>query len=155
MSAKFRRLSNPELEELKDEFIKFLAANTITGDDWSKMKQENKEQAEGLIDAFSDIVMQKVLEKIEYIEHRESKVWYVFHCKKEAIVMLHITSTEDSDIDFQDPKSLQQLEDVSVSIHRAEKAYNSTREDEVFAMLQKGCQITDDRIFNVLEKEKE
>lgn len=153
MSTKYRRLSTQELEELKDEFIKFLAANTITGPDWSKMKQENKEKAEGLIDSFSDVVMQKVLEKIEYIEHRESKVWYVFHCKKEAIIMLHIKTSEDSDIDFKDPKSLEQMEDVSVSIHRAEKAYNTTREEEVFAMLQKGCQITDDRIFKVLEKE--
>ncbi len=153
MSAKYRRLSTEELEELKDEFIKFLAANTITGPDWTRMKKEQTEKAEGLIDTFSDVVMQKVLEKIKYVEHRQPNAWWVFHCKETTIVMLHITSSEDSGIDFTNADSLEQIEDVSVSVNRAEKEYNSTREQEVFDMLQKGCVITDDRLFKVLEQE--
>jgi len=153
MSTTYRRLSNAELEELKDEFIKFLSANTITGPDWKKMKTENKEKAEALIDTFSDIVMQKVLEKVEYVEHREPKTWWVFHCKKESIIMLHITSEEGADIDFTDTATLQQIDQVPISVHRAEKDYNSTREKEVFDMIQKGCSITDDRLFKMLDKQ--
>jgi len=151
MSVKYRRLSTPELEELKDEFIKFLAANTVTGPDWVKMKKEEAPKAEAMIDTFSDLVMQKVLEKIEYIEHRESKTWWMFHCKMESIIMLHITSKEGVDIDFLDAESMKKIEDVPVSLHRAEKAYNTTREQEVFDMLQKGCVITDDQIFKILD----
>ena len=35
---KYRILSNKELEPLKDDFIKFLSANTVTGEDWAKIK---------------------------------------------------------------------------------------------------------------------
>ena len=37
---KFRVLTSKELEPLKDDFIKFLSANTITGEDWNKIKIE-------------------------------------------------------------------------------------------------------------------
>ncbi len=42
----------------------------------------------------------------------------------------------------------------SVSIIRSEKAYVKEREEEVFDLLQSGCLITDDRLFNVLSNLK-
>ena len=45
---KYRILSKEELEPLKDDFIKFLSANTITGEDWVKIKAEKPEEANTL-----------------------------------------------------------------------------------------------------------
>ena len=67
---KYRVLSTKELEPLKDDFIKFLSANTITGEDWTKIKSNKPNQASKLIEIFSDIVWEKSLEKIKYLEHR-------------------------------------------------------------------------------------
>ncbi len=38
---KYRRLDKEELEELEQEFIKFLAVNTVTADDWAKIQWGN------------------------------------------------------------------------------------------------------------------
>ena len=67
----FRRLTNNELEELKTEFVRFLVSNTVTGDDWEKIKKENPERAEGLIEIFSDIVFKKIISKVEYLEMKK------------------------------------------------------------------------------------
>ena len=56
---KYRVLSTKELEPLKDDFIKFLSANTITGEDWAKIKSSKPNQALKLIEVFSDIVWEK------------------------------------------------------------------------------------------------
>ena len=58
---KFRRLTNEELQELEKEFVQFLVSNTVTADDWEKIKEDNPERAEGLIEIFSDIVFEKVI----------------------------------------------------------------------------------------------
>ena len=60
---KYRVLNTKELEPLKDDFIKFLSANTITGEDWAKIKSTKPSQAHKLIELFSDIVWEKSIEK--------------------------------------------------------------------------------------------
>mgnify|MGYP001465575203 CR=1 FL=1 len=52
---KYRILSNKELEPLKDDFIKFLSANTVTGEDWAKIKSNKPNEALKLVEIFSDI----------------------------------------------------------------------------------------------------
>ena len=77
---KYRKLKPEELEPLKKEFIQFLAANTITGDDWAKTKAEKPE--EKIIALFSDIVWEKSLEKIHYLEHRDERYLKFFTSEK-------------------------------------------------------------------------
>ena len=64
---KFRVLTTQELEPLKDDFIKFLSANTITGEDWVSIKKDKPEEAETLLAMFCDIVWEKSLEKINFL----------------------------------------------------------------------------------------
>ena len=65
---KYRSLSTKELEPLKDDFIKFLSANTITGEDWINIKSNKPNEASTLVEVFSDIVWEKSLEKIKSLE---------------------------------------------------------------------------------------
>ena len=69
---KYRILNSKELEPLKDDFIKFLSANTVTGEDWAKIKSNKPNEALKLIEIFSDIVWERSLEKIKYLEHTET-----------------------------------------------------------------------------------
>ncbi len=68
---KYRRLSTDELQELEKEFVHFLVSNGIAADDWVKLKEEENDKAEALIDTFSDVVMEKVLGKVDFLEKRE------------------------------------------------------------------------------------
>ena len=97
---KYRRLTSEELEQLEDNFIRFLAAQSITGMDWSKMKTENPERAEELIGEFSDVVIEKTLHNVEYLEYKEKQDMKMFHCQAEKIVMYGLFAEGATDLDF-------------------------------------------------------
>ncbi|MGB0431158.1 MAG: DUF6495 family protein, partial [Bacteroidia bacterium] len=97
---KFERLPQPELKKLEKEFVQFLASNTITADDWVKIKSESTEKADELIDMFSDIVYQKVLEKVEYLEFRIPNDIKTFRCQKDKIVLMGMAINGIENIDL-------------------------------------------------------
>ena len=153
---RYRRLTNEELKELETEFVRFLASNTVTGEDWEKIKKENPDRAENLIELFSDIVFEKTISKIEYLEYRAPTDLKIFHCKDDIIEMVGITVEGKSDIDFskdiEADKMLHQLQtsQASLKLMAAKKAYKKTKELELFDMMQWGCLISDGKLFNTL-----
>ena len=60
----FRKLTEDELEELKDEFIQYLVANGVDADLWKQYKKDEPEKADLFVQQFSNVVLQKSLEKI-------------------------------------------------------------------------------------------
>jgi hypothetical protein len=67
---KYRRLHREELEAVREDFVKFLAANSITASDWEALKAAHPAvQAENLIDIFSDIFWEKVLDRVLHVIH--------------------------------------------------------------------------------------
>ena len=157
---RYRRLTNEELQELETEFVRFLASNTVTGDDWENIKKENPDKAENLIGMFSDIVFEKTIAKVEYLEHRSPSDLKVFHCKDDIIEMVGITVEGKSDIDFSkevdSDKMLHQLHtsQASLKLMAANKKYKKTKELEIFDMMQWGCLISDGNLFNLLNSMK-
>jgi sulfur relay (sulfurtransferase) DsrF/TusC family protein len=148
---KFRKLDKEELQEMEPEFIRFLAANTITGDDWEKLKVENLEKAEGLIEIFSDIVFEKILKKIEYLEIKTPNDLRTFHCEAEKIKMIGLKINGESSVDFtknQDPTqimSLLRLSNAKLQLYKGEKSYAKEREVELFELMeQQGALISKD-----------
>ena len=154
---KFRRLRKDELQELEAEFIRFLSANTVTGDDWERLKKEQSERADNLIDLFSDIVFEKILKKLEYLEFKAPKDIRTFHCEADRMVMFGLKVEGQSTIDFtqnQDPlQMIQSVQDShsKVQLYRAEKTYSKERELELFEMMEQGCLISKGELFNTLK----
>ena len=97
---KYRRLTTEELAELETEFIRFLVSNTVTGDDWEKIKKEDPKKAEGLIEIFSDIVFDKTISKIEYLEMKTPKDLKIFRCNKDDIELMGLKIEGESDLDL-------------------------------------------------------
>lgn len=65
---KYRKLHREELEAVREDFVKFLAANSITASDWEALKAAHPAvQAENLIEIFSNIFWEKVLERVCYL----------------------------------------------------------------------------------------
>ena len=153
---KYRRLEEVELNELKKEFIDFLVSNTVTADDWVFIKENEPLKAEQLIVLFSDMVLDRALEKIEYLELREPKSLMLFHCGKEEMILLGISVSEGVEVDFTDDAQLAKLADGNFKegefkVFKSTKKYEGTRELEVFNLTEQACMITDDALFNLVK----
>lgn len=151
---KYRRLTEIELNRLEQRFIQFLVANTITGSDWEVIKKEKPEQADKLIDIFSEMMFESSLKRIEFLKFTESKDIKIFHCKADSIKLIGLVANDSTPIDFTQPFDTQVIMQYTegLSIYSQEKGYKDNREQELFKMIENGCMITDGKLFNILEK---
>lgn len=158
---KYRRLTNEELAELETEFVRFLVSNTVTGDDWEKIKVENQEKAEGLIEIFSDIVFDKTITKLEYLELKTPKDLKIFRCNKENIELMGLKVEGESVLDFtqnispEEMMTILQSSDAKLQLYSADKKYkNDDRSQELFQMMKWGSLISDGKLFHLLKTMK-
>lgn len=150
---KYKRLQPEELQALEKEFVHFLASAQITGKDWEKLKETELEKANELIDVFSDLVYAKVLRKLKFLEFRDSKNLTIFYCADDKIILLGLRVKESSQLDLNSSDLLSKWnysESSAVTVIKTEKKYLKEREVEVFELLQNGCLITDEKLFNTL-----
>ena len=143
MPVKYRRLSLEELQTLEQDFVLFLAGNQITAPEWEQIKTQSPERAEGLIEIFSDIVLEKVLGKIEYLQHRQGATLRLFHIQADKISMTALQVGSD-DFDLNKAEDLQRLQanlgNLPIHLYHMEKPYQGERLREVFEMIQfQGC----------------
>jgi hypothetical protein len=151
---KYKRLTIEELQALEPDFINFLASAQITGPDWEKMKIAEIDKAEELINVFSDMVYDKVLSKINYLEYRDEKTLNIFHFCADSIKLIGLRVKEHSSLDLTQSNVMDQWnanDNASVNMVRSERPYQKDKQLEVFELLQNGCLITDDRLFKILE----
>ncbi|MDF2438113.1 MAG: hypothetical protein K0Q95_2489 [Bacteroidota bacterium] len=150
---KYKRLTPEELKALEADFINFLASAQITGPDWEKMKQNENDKANELIDVFSDVVYDKVLSKINYLEYRDAKSLNLFHFAAENVQLIGLRVKDNSHLDLTSDAVMKQwneADNASVNIIRSERKYEKEKQLEVFELLQTGCLITDDKLFRLL-----
>ncbi len=161
---KYRRLTLEELQELEKEFTQFLAAQNIQPEDWQTMKEEEPERVEQLIEDFSDIVFDKVLGKVEYLEHRSPKELKIFHFKEDQIELAGLVVNSNNDrIDLTDQDVINQLaqdfssfaDEGDIKVFTSEKAYHKDRKEEIFELSESGCYVVDESLFNTLKAIKE
>lgn len=148
----FRRLNNEELAALEKPFINFLVANTITGDDWAKMKIHEPERASKMIDIFSDFIFEERLRTVQFVQHQEPKELRLFKCTDEKILLIGVQVVENSAIDFTKEADLSKIsaDTEGVQLYRTEKKYTRGREREIFELLENGCKISENSWFDTL-----
>lgn len=108
---KYRRLTKEQFEELHKEFINFLATQSITADEWSKLKLEKLELASSVMDVFSDLVWEGVLSKVKYLENISSKHIYLFQVLNNSISLIGVKINIDL-IDLTTKKDFHGLERI-------------------------------------------
>lgn len=158
---KYRKLAKAELEELETEFVRFLAANTVTGEDWVKTKSNTPEKAEQLIELFSDLVFDKILDGVEYLEFKSPRDYKTFHCAADKIYLLGFRVEGEVDIDFTSELPAHEMlrnlqnEGAQIQLYSAEKNYKPERKPEIFRMMENGALISKDgAMYKVLENLK-
>lgn len=158
---KYRRLRNEELKELEQDFVKFLASNHVTADDWVKLKKNDPDKVEDLISIYSDIVFDKVIGNLEYLEFKTPHDIKTFHCQPDKMVLMGIAISKSAGVDFtkdltaKDMMAILKKSSQEIQIYTAEKNYNGNREKELFQMMESGCLISKDGyLFKTLEQLK-
>lgn len=151
---KYRRLKPEELEPLTEEFIQFLAANTITGEDWAKTKAEKPEEAEKIVSLFSDIVWEKSLEKIHYLEHRDERYLKVFHFGEKEVTMIGFSVNADNAPSLLAEDTFTRLgsgdlkfSELNAAFYKSAKIYEKDRQVVMFEMMEAGCQPCDEAYY--------
>lgn len=145
---KYRCLSNEELAELEDEFKHFLISNGVHSEEWEDLNKKKDKKVQELVEIFSDIVLDKALKNIKYLEHITPNDIKSFKCDNDKMVLIGIAS-KNQNIDF----TKDVLADFAdeLDIFKTSKPYHEKRELEVFELLQSGCSIINEERFNKLE----
>ena len=148
---KYARLTKEQFEELHQEFINFLASQSITADEWKQLKTEKPDVAEQELDVFSDLIWEGVLNKVKYLEHISPKQLMLFHIS-EAFMELIAIKVDNENIDITTDygyKWLQQnLHDDAVNLYTSTKAITDDRNKDIFILIQQGSIITKGQLYN-------
>lgn len=140
---KYRVLNAEELSVLEDDLKAFLIVNGVDGSVWEKINQQDPEKAIQLIELFSETVLQKVYEKIQFLEFRSEKSCLVFKLNKEDIQLISLQLDPTSEASLATPESihalLQNNNNHQLNIFQSQKTYIKNREEEIHEMLTQGC----------------
>lgn len=151
--VRFKRLSREELKVLEKQFVNFLAAQSILAADWVKIKDTDPSKAEKIIDDFSDLVYGSVMQSALFLERKTSHILYCYQCLGDRFVLIALEVDKNSHVDLKaiDLSKLKSIaSDTQMHIYTTEKMYVKAKEDEVFAMMELGCEITVGAMFKAL-----
>jgi len=147
---KYTRLTKEQLEELHQEFINFLATQSITADEWEDIKKNKPEAAEQELDVFSDLVWFGVLSKVEFLEHISPQQIHLFQCNEKSMRLIAL-KIENTAVDFTTKEGFQWLRDNllsdSIEFFNAKKDYSDDKHLDIFKMIQTGAVITKGELF--------
>jgi len=152
--AKYRVLTSDELHELEKEFVNFLVLNGIPADDWEKMKKDDS-KAQRMIELFSDVVFEKILRQIIYLEHHSKSSIKSFRCDEDEIHLIGLDA-DDQQLDLTASDIFEKLKSESSSdlkIYQASKKYTPNRESELYTMLQNGCIKSEGKLYHLLNEQ--
>lgn len=151
---KYARLTKEQFEELHQEFINFLATQSITAEEWASIKKNKPEVAEEELDVFSDLVWEGVLNNVSYLEHISPQQLMLFHISQTHIDLIAI-KIDDENIDITTDygyKWLQQnLQHDAVSLFTSTKAISEDRNKDIFILIQQGSHITKGELFTYFQ----
>jgi len=152
---KYSRLTKEQFEEMQQEFINFLASQSITAEEWGEIKKNKPKVAEQELDVFSDLVWEGVLNKVEYLEHFSANQIYLFHLT-EATIHLIAIKVEHQGVDLTTRKGYGWLQtnllDESVNIYTSSKALSDDRNKDIFALIKQGATITKGELYAFFDK---
>lgn len=151
---KYRILTNQELIPLEEDLKAFLIVNGIDGSAWEKINSTDPEKAVELVELFSDVVLQKVYEKLEYLEHRTKSSCIVHKFSKDAIEGITIVTNDETNCDLSTPESLHKAltqHPEALTFYKGEKQITTTKEEEVHRCIENGFHISHKEFWDALK----
>ncbi|WP_273567217.1 DUF6495 family protein [Maribacter halichondriae] len=151
---KYTRLTKQQLEELHPEFINFLATQSITADEWSRLKEEKPSVAEDELDVFSDLIWEGVLTKVSYLENISKSHMHLFHCAEKEMKLISV-KVMNPDVDLTTKIGFdwfkKNWQSDFVEYLTASKAYSDDSNLDKFKLIQQGAVITKGDLYRWFE----
>ncbi len=144
---KYHRLSAEDLEEMRDEFVTFLAAQSIRASDWESLKTSSPERVEELLDQFSDMVIHKALTNISALKLISDNEMYVFLFGEKEAKLVHLQIGAGANYSLTDAETIQNLAAGRVSLstlkarfEKGKKSLTGDREMEMYLLMRQGAE---------------
>lgn len=145
LSMKYRRLTKEQFGELQQEFTNFLATQSITADEWARLKAEKPHLAEEELDVFSDLIWEGVLTKVEYLENISARQMHLFHLGDKEMKLISV-KVMNPEIDLATTEGFawfrKHWQSDFVDYLVASKAYTADRNKDKFELIEQGAVIT-------------
>jgi hypothetical protein len=136
--GKYRRLTREELHAVEAEFVRYLASESITSDDWEKKLSTDAPEVEGCLDAFSEQFWDGATGAIDCLEHQPTPgdLW-LFHFTERTAHVIHCVH-----------------EDGIATWSQGGKQYEAeARGREIFLLLEQGAKPCDEDRFKAVQAE--
>jgi len=152
---KYTRLTKEQFEELHQEFINFLASQSIDKAEWDSIKLNKPEVAEQELDVFSDLIWEGVLSKAEYLEHFSKQHIFLFRANETDVnsIVLKALSPE---VNFLTKEGLQWLSDnmftENVEMKIGKKVFEQDRNTSLFELIQQGSFLSDGQLYQQINQ---
>lgn len=148
-------LTKEELDVFEEDFKHFLIVNGVHNEEWVEMNKKNVEKASQLVELFSDTVLQKVYEKLKYLEHRSETSCMVFKFGDKEIELISMNVKKGGSADLSTPETIHQAllnKPDQLTFFKTKKNISSQREAEIHQMLGQGCVNSSEDFWISLEK---
>jgi len=139
---KYRMLTEEERLIFDEDFKHFLIANGVSSEEWLELNKSNKAGATTLVELFSDTVLQKVYEKVKFLEHRTKESCMVFKLNEAQIELVSLNLKPGSNEDLSTPDSIHEVlsnKPSQLTMFRTQKTYSKEREIEIHELIDQGC----------------
>lgn len=153
---KYQRLTSAELENLKEDFIRFMASQGIDAEAWQKLKADKIDEAEEIIEIYSDLVYDQALSKCNFLEHVSAKEFKAIQYKDEEAIVLGLKVKDNSNINLNTDNFIKDVEqglaNNEIEVFTATKKHEKLREQEMFDWLKNGAYMANEAWFNQLQQ---
>jgi hypothetical protein len=153
---KYRLLSSEELQHFDEDFKRFLIVNGVYNDEWHTLNVNEPEKAIELVGLFSDQILQKVYEKIQFLEKRTLDACFVFDCRNSDDISIFVIQCKDSENEL-DLSSIEGIHNAlknhskNLTFFTSSKPYSVTREYEIHKLIDDGCVISSKDFWDSLQ----
>ena len=152
---KYIRLTKEQLEELHEEFARFLATQSITADEWEQLKKDKPQVAEEELDVFSDLVWEGVLRNAEYLEKIDAQQLFLFKIEPTEMKLIGI-KVDDPSRDITTNEGFQWLLknflNDEIDFYEASRAFTEDKEAEIFKLIMMGSNISKGEWYRYFEE---
>ncbi len=150
---KYTRLTKEQLEELHPEFVNFLASQSIDKKEWEFIKTNKPDIALQEIDVFSDLIWEKALLNVRFVDHFSKNYIFLFKCSDKILDSIIVKTTNDN-VDFTTTDGIEWLsknfESNEVEFQEGSKKVDKNRNEEVFELIRKGGMISKGDLYTKL-----
>jgi hypothetical protein len=158
---KYSRLTKEQFDSLSQEFINFLATQSITAKEWESIKTNEPKVAEQELDIFSDLVWEGVLSKAEYLENISAQQLFLFRIGDTEMDLIVVKATK-SDIDISTAAGYKWLQenfasdevefftatkDFSTRVSPEDSTEVQDKKLDIFSLIQQGAVITKGELY--------